>query len=118
MGAYPFFVLIGLPLLFPLSADPLDKIPAERLASWPIKGWQRFALRLISLSLSPVFWLMMLLALKTARLGGALAFGALAVAVRGLANVSKHIPQSNVLLWIPLLPGASAGCSPTTCVRC
>ncbi len=51
-SAYPFFILMALPLLFPLSSDPLEKIPAERLASWPLSRRQRTALRLASLVLS------------------------------------------------------------------
>jgi hypothetical protein len=36
VSAYPFIAIMGLPLLFPVSADPLEKIPAERLALWPL----------------------------------------------------------------------------------
>ncbi|MGA2579533.1 MAG: hypothetical protein ABSH24_26290 [Bryobacteraceae bacterium] len=34
-SAYPFFVLLGFLLLFPLSSDPLGRIPPARLALWP-----------------------------------------------------------------------------------
>jgi hypothetical protein len=37
-SAYPFFVLLGFLLLFPLSSDPLGKIPPARLGLWPLTG--------------------------------------------------------------------------------
>jgi hypothetical protein len=56
-SAEPFLLFLGFLLLFPLSSDPLDRIPPHRLASWPLARGQRFALRLASLGLSPVLWL-------------------------------------------------------------
>jgi hypothetical protein len=47
-SAEPFFVLLGFLLLFPLSSDPLGKIPPARLALWPLTGGQRLGLRLAS----------------------------------------------------------------------
>ena len=47
-SAEPFLLFLGFLLLFPLSSDPLDKIPPQRLASWPLTRAQRFALRLAS----------------------------------------------------------------------
>ena len=35
-GAF-VYLIIGLVLLFPLSTDPLRKIPASRLALWPLE---------------------------------------------------------------------------------
>lgn len=57
-SAYPFLALLALLLLVPASSDPLEKIPAERLSSWPLGRSDRVALRLLSLALSPVFWLL------------------------------------------------------------
>lgn len=57
VSAYPFLLLLGLLLLFPLSGDPLAKIPAVRLGVWPLSRRQRFLLRLASLAISPVLWL-------------------------------------------------------------
>ena len=50
-------LLLGLLLLFPLSADPLAKIPADRYALWPLTRLQRLGLRLSSVLFSPVIWI-------------------------------------------------------------
>lgn len=63
-SAYPFFALMGLPLLFPLSSDPMEKIPAERLKLWPLESRHRMGLRLASLVLSPLFWLLLVFGIR------------------------------------------------------
>src|SRR5215469_13727019 len=45
-SSYPFLLFIGILLLFPLSSDPLARIPASRLTLWPLDARQRLALRL------------------------------------------------------------------------
>ncbi len=35
-SAYPFLLLVGFLLLFPMSSDPLTKIPPARLGLWPL----------------------------------------------------------------------------------
>src|SRR4051812_31892070 len=79
-SAYPFLGLLGLLLLFPLSSDPLDKIPPELLALWPLTGVQRGCLRVVSLLFSPLLWLASLLLLKAATLTIALPFIAIVLA--------------------------------------
>ena len=80
-SAYPFLLLAGLVLLFPLSSDPLAKIPAVRLAMWPLTAPGRAGLRLASLVLSPVCWLAAIL-LARASLLLALIFLGLAAAIQ------------------------------------
>jgi hypothetical protein len=94
--------------LFPLSSDPLDRIPPSRLVSWPLTRQHRFALRLASLGLSPILWLtvgIMLLASPTV----AVAFLLLAVAIQGLivlvGGVGTRAPAWNPLKHIPQTPG-------------
>ncbi len=67
------YLLIGLVLLFPLSTDPLRKIPASRLALWPLEPGERRRLRLLSPWLNPITWLIAGLAVWAAR--GKLSFG-------------------------------------------
>jgi hypothetical protein len=106
-------LLLGLLLLFPLSADPLGKIPADRYALWPLTRWQRLALRLASILLSPIVWIAVLMLLLKAHLVQALAFVGLAIAIQILTvftrNVVHRAPQWNVLLHIPQLPGPFGG---------
>jgi hypothetical protein len=53
-----FDLLLGLILLFPLSTDPLRKVPASRLASWPLQTQERWTLRLASPWVNPISWLL------------------------------------------------------------
>lgn len=92
-SAYPFLLMLGFLLLFPMSSDPLAKIPAVRLGLWPLAASQRVALRLASVALSPVFWIALILLLLTAR-SLALAFVALASAMQA-AVVLIASPQWN-----------------------
>jgi hypothetical protein len=57
-------VLIGLVLFFPLSTDPLRKIPAQRLTMWPISNGERWLLRLASPWLNPMTWILAILVLR------------------------------------------------------
>lgn len=86
--------LVAVVLFFPLSADPLRKIPAVRLALWPLGRGQRGVLRLLALGLNPMPWALAALAARqavTAELWALLA-GLFAMA----------------FLW-PALPGARRG---------
>ena len=113
-SAYPFFVLLGFLLLFPLSADPLGKIPPARLALWPLTAWQRLGLRLASLALSPVAWIGVLILLKTARpAGGARILRAGGGDLQAAAALGRHAagrdPHWNLLRYIPQFPGRLGG---------
>jgi hypothetical protein len=57
-------VLIGLVLFFPLSTDPLRKIPPQRLAMWPVSSAERWLLRLASPWLNPMTWMLAILVLR------------------------------------------------------
>lgn len=61
------YLIIGLVLLFPLSTDPLRKIPASRLALWPIEPRERWVLRLVSPWINPLSWVIAGLAVWAAR---------------------------------------------------
>ncbi|HXM40833.1 MAG TPA: hypothetical protein VN924_06245 [Bryobacteraceae bacterium] len=112
-SAEALFVLLGLLLLFPLSSDPLGKIPSARLALWPLSRWQRLGLRLASLALSPVVWIGMLILLKTKRAGMALAFFGLALGMQGALALGRYLvkrdPHWDLLSGIPQLPGRLGG---------
>jgi hypothetical protein len=106
-SAQPFFLLLGFLLLFPISSDPLARIPPSRLALWPLTKRQRFALRLASLALSPVVWIAVLILFKTAQAGAALAFVGLALAVHSARTAGRQ--HWNLLRHIPRFPGRLGG---------
>jgi len=87
-SAYPFVLLVGFLLLFPLSSDPLARIPPVRFNLWPLASSQRITLRLASIALSPVFWVALILLLLTAH-SLALAFVALAIAMQAVIALAR-----------------------------
>jgi hypothetical protein len=52
------YLIIALLIFFPLSADPLRKIPPERLALWPLDRREWWILRVLSPWLNPILWLL------------------------------------------------------------
>jgi hypothetical protein len=90
------YLLIALVLLFPLSTDPLRKIPASRLALWPLETGERRLLRLLSPWINPVAWLMAGLAVWAAR--GHFTFGL-------WATVAGVFVATFLLSDIPFTPG-------------
>jgi hypothetical protein len=50
------YLIMGLVVLFPLSTDPLRKIPPSRLALWPLARRERWILRLASPWINPLTW--------------------------------------------------------------
>ena len=67
-GAGAFVFLLGaLIILFPLSADPLRKIPADRLPLWPLSKSDLRKLRMLTPWLNPLTWALLALALWTFR---------------------------------------------------
>lgn len=111
-SSYPFLLLLGFLLLFPLSSDPLGKIPPDRLASWPLGAVERFALRLASLALSPILWLTVFLMLKTS-VSLALFFLGTAIAMHACivlgSRVARRAPRWNPWRSIPQVPGRLGG---------
>jgi hypothetical protein len=113
-SAEPLLLLLFLVLMFPLSSDPLQKIPPSRLASWPISAGQRLALRLASLGLSPVLWMIAaILLLRRVRPALSVAFLFTAVGVQGVAILGRqaaaHSPGWSLLRWAPGFPGRLGG---------
>ena len=112
-SAEALFILLGFLLLFPLSSDPLGKIPPARLALWPLTVWQRWGLRLASLAFSPVLWIGAAILLKPKRPGLALAFCGLAAAMQGALALGRYVvkrdPHWDLLRAVPRFPGRLGG---------
>jgi hypothetical protein len=107
-SAYFLLLLVGVLLLFPLSSDPMSKIPPSRLALWPLTNGQMVALRVASFWLSPVVWIAAAIILWAARpmLGiqfflVAAAFHALSI---GVSAMVARAPSTNPFLHIPPVP--------------
>jgi hypothetical protein len=82
-GAF-FYLLAGVITVFPMSTDPLRKIPRSRLDLWPLSPRDRWLLRALSPWLNPMTWLLAAGAIWAAR--GRLTLGLWAV-VAGLVVI-------------------------------
>ena len=51
-------------MFFPLSSDPLEKVPADRRKLWPLNRRDWLAVRIASLFLSPVVWIALFILLR------------------------------------------------------
>lgn len=103
-SAYPFLLLLGLILIFPLSSDPLSKIPGIRLAAWPLTASTRAALRAASIALSPMFWLAVALFMR-ASISLAFLFVGLVAAIQGAGAAFRQTTRCRTLKFPPRIPG-------------
>lgn len=101
------YLLVGLVMLFPLSTDPLRKIPASRLALWPLEPRDRRLLRAISPWVNPVTWFLAGLALWSARGKVGISLWAFLAGIAGAGFALSEFPVARGGLWhrIPHFPG-------------
>lgn len=103
------YLIIGLVLLFPLSTDPLRKIPASRLALWPLEARERRLLRVVSPWVNPMTWIIAGLALWAGRGKITLGLWALATGLVVAGFVLSDLPFAPLnAVWrrIPQFPTA------------
>lgn len=110
LSAIPFFILLLLLMLFPLSSDPLSKIPAAPAVLWPLNRRQWIALRLASLGLNPLLWIAVLILLTTRRWLFALLFLLFAAILQTLSTLSTRlamrIPGLHPQRYVLQFPGS------------
>jgi hypothetical protein len=102
------YLIFGLVVLFPLSTDPLRKIPPSRLALWPLDRRERWILRLASPWINPLTWGLAALAVWGA--GRILTLGmwaAIAGLFAGVFLISAVPLPSGNGMWrrVPQFPG-------------
>lgn len=106
-GAF-VYLIIGLVLLFPLSTDPLRKIPASRLALWPLERRERWLLRAVSPWINPLTWVIAALAVWTARRNVTLGLWALVAGLFAAGFALSSLPSGTSQgMWrrVPEFPG-------------
>lgn len=102
------YLIMGLVLLFPLSTDPLRKIPPSRLALWPLTRREHWGLRLAGPWINPITWILAAGAVWSA--GGVVSVGLWGL-IAGLfvaAFALSHLPSpGRTPMWrsVPGIPG-------------
>ena len=102
------YLIFGLVLLFPLSTDPLRKIPASRLALWPLTRRELWTVRLAAPWINPLTWILAAAAIWAA--GRTISVG-LWASLAGLfvaAFALSHLPapgRTPMWRWVPGVPG-------------
>ena len=113
VDAAPLFLFLFLLMLFPLTSNPISRIPPSRIELWPLTGAQRFALRTASLGLTPIVWAPLLIVALTARVWLAIDFLGLVLLVQALAvagnQIYRRLPSLNPLRRVPPFPGSIGG---------
>jgi len=108
-----FLVIFAVLLLGPLSGDPLQAIPADRLAVWPLTLRQRLALRVGSLALIPMFWIALPFLFYAGGLSIAILLIAVALVIQLAIVLWNHAtsgkPRWRALWRVPKLPGRLGG---------
>jgi hypothetical protein len=102
------FLIMGLVILFPLSTDPLRKIPASRLALWPLERREYWLLRAVSPWVNPMTWVIAALALWAAHGSVTVGLWALAAGLFAAGFAISELPlPSGSALWrrVPHFPG-------------
>jgi predicted permease len=113
-GSALFFVMIlSILLLGPLSADPLRKVPPDRLALWPLSTNERIALRFVSPLLTPLMLIALPLFFKIAGIAIAGAVLGLTLAIQFALALWNHWragrPRRNAFWFVPRMPGRLGG---------
>jgi hypothetical protein len=102
------YLIIGLVLLFPLSTDPLRKIPRSRLELWPLDSRERHLLRALSPWVNPMTWALAALAVWAARGQVTLGIWALAAGVVAAGFLLSELPGGpahGLFRRVPNFPG-------------
>jgi hypothetical protein len=102
------FLIMGLVILFPLSTDPLRKIPPSRLALWPLEKRELWLLRAVSPWVNPMTWAIAALALWAVRGSVTVGLWALATGLFAAGFVISELPlPSGAAMWrrVPHFPG-------------
>jgi hypothetical protein len=99
-----FGTIIALVIFFPLTSDPLRKIPPDRLTLWPLTEHDHWRLRAVSIFLNPLIWILAgLLVWRRVTLG---LWALVAVLfVVGFSAPWRFLGERHAaLLWLPSFP--------------
>ena len=102
------YLILGLVLLFPLSTDPLRKIPPSRLALWPLTRSEHWILRFAGPWINPLTWVLAGLAVWSVGRTISVGLWAMLAGMFVAAFALSHVPApGRVTMWrrVPGIPG-------------
>jgi hypothetical protein len=102
------YLIIGLVLLFPLSTDPLRKVPRSRMELWPLDSHERRLLRLLSPWINPMTWVLAALAIWAVKGGVTIGLWSVAAGVVAAGFLLSELPGGpahGLLRRVPHFPG-------------
>ncbi len=112
-GASFFLFLGGCLLLFPLSADLLRHIPADRLKLWPLSAGQRTTIQIAMLALNPMLLIAIVCAAASRQpaVGAGLLIGSIVFPVVTFATnrLRTRAPGWKLIALVPRFPGRHGG---------
>lgn len=112
-SVYFFALILSLLLLGPLSADPMRRIPPDRLAAWPLSLGQRLTLRLTTPALTPLVWIAIVFFAAARQPGVALALVAIGLVMQLATGLWSHLragrPPLSAFRLVPRFPGRLGG---------
>ena len=98
-GAFVYLIM-GLVLLFPLSTDPLRKIPPSRMALWPITRRELWIVRLGGPWINPLTWVLAVGAIWSAGRNLTVDLWALIAGLFVMAFALAHLPApGRTMMW-------------------
>ncbi|HTP34694.1 MAG TPA: hypothetical protein VMJ75_21095, partial [Candidatus Acidoferrales bacterium] len=103
------YLIMGLVMFFPLSTDPLRKIPASRMALWPLARREWWLLRLASPWINPMTWGLVALAAWGAGRSITVGLWALIAALFAAAFLISSLPLprgGGMFRRVPSFPGS------------
>ena len=104
-SALLFVIIIGALLFFPLSSDPLERVPLDRRKLWPLGRTDWLVVRGASFLLSPIIWIAAIVLIK---IGWRLAYQLVVIGLSAYALsyvFKKWSPQFNLMRYVPSPPG-------------
>ena len=102
-----FAIILALVMAFPLSSDPMERIPKDRWLLWPLTSTQRAVVRAVSLAFSPLVWIAAFLLFRGEWRTAGLFLSVVAVlrCIVFLWTRSVRLRTGNFSQWIPKPPG-------------
>ena len=103
------YLIMGLVMFFPLSTDPLRKIPTSRMALWPLARREWWLLRLASPWINPMTWGLVALAAWGAGRSITVGLWALIAALFAAAFLISSLPLprgGGMFRRVPSFPGS------------